>query len=77
MFQNSLKTVQLSKGDYPSAPIQWLCPCVPFVVVPFTQFEVEYHQVFSHCFVLIKTWQRWQKMRASLFGHDDETTVPV
>ena len=34
---HSLKTAQLLKGGYPSVSIQWLCPCLPFVVVALTQ----------------------------------------
>ena len=51
----TLKTAQLAKGGCHGAPIQWLCPCLLFVVVPLTQFKVESHKVFSHCFVLTKT----------------------
>ena len=44
-----------------SVPIQWLCSCLPFVILALTRFEVQSHKVFSHCFVLTKTWQIWQK----------------
>ena len=42
----SLKMAWLSKGSYSSALMLKLCPCLVFVAVVATRFEVEYHKVF-------------------------------
>ena len=46
----SLKVAQLSNGSYFSALMLRLCPCLVFVAVAATRFEVESHKVFFQAF---------------------------
>ena len=43
------------KGSYSSALIWRLCPCLSFVAVAITLFEIESRKAFSHCLVLKRT----------------------
>ena len=69
----SRKILQLLRGSYSSAHILRLCPCLLFVVVAITQFEMDYHKGFSQCFVLMKTAKKVNE----LYGYDSKTTVPT
>jgi hypothetical protein len=70
----SQKTTYPSRSAYLSVPIQWSWP---FVAVALSQFKVESHKHFPHCFVLTKTRRKQQKTGANLFGHNGQSTVPV
>ena len=58
----SVKTLQLSRSSYHSAHILRLYPCLLFVAVAITRFEMESHKGFSQCFVLKKTAEKVSEM---------------